>query len=269
MEVYAAMVERMDRGVGRVLRKLLELGELRNTVIFFLADNGPEASRITAPGVSDPALLAGLQIDNSLGNIGRGNSWLTYGPEWAQAASSPSRLFKGFTTEGGTRVVAFVTGHGVRGVGRVSNAFLHVTDITPTILDLAGAPATGRYRGQDVLTPEGVSMADLLSGRDLDVRSPQAVLGWELFFRRAVRQGDWKATWLPGNPLVPYQVSASAPGTWELFNLKRDPGETTDLAQSRPRRLERLIGDWEDYAARTGVVLPPLSAADASAGPLP
>ena len=137
MEVYAAMVERLDQGVGRVIGKLRSLGELQNTVIIFLADNGPEASRIAAPGVRDPALLAALNIDNGLGNIGRANSWLTYGPEWAQAASAPSRLFKGFTTEGGTRVVAFVSGRGVRGFGRISDAFLHVTDVTPTILELA------------------------------------------------------------------------------------------------------------------------------------
>ena len=118
MEVYAAMVERMDQGVGLVLSKLRELGELRDTVVIFLSDNGPEASRISAPGVADPALLAALNLDNSLDNIGRANSWLTYGPEWAQAASAPSRLFKGFTTEGGTRVVAFASGRGVRGGAR-------------------------------------------------------------------------------------------------------------------------------------------------------
>ena len=100
-------------------------------------------------------------------------------------------------------------------------------------------------------------MAGLLQGRDLEVRGPRDVVGWELFFRRAVRQGDWKATWLPGNPPVPYQVSAATPGTWELFNLKRDPGETTDLADTHPRRLQRLVRAWDDYAARNGVVLPP------------
>lgn len=260
MEVYAAMVERLDQGVGRVIRKLRELGELRDTVIVFLADNGPEASRIAAPGVQDPALLAALAIDNRLDNIGRASSWLTYGPEWAQAASAPSRLFKGFTTEGGTRVVGFVSGRGVRGVGRISDAFVHVTDITPTILDLAQIEPTRRYRGQPVLVPEGRSWADLLSGNDRQVRGPQATVGWELFFRRAIRQGDWKAAWLPGNPLIPYQVSASTPGRWELFDLRRDPGETTDLAATHPRRLQRLVHAWDDYAARNGVVLPPPAA---------
>lgn len=252
MEVYAAMVERMDRGVGRVLEKLRELHELRNTVIIFLADNGPEAGRISAPFVTDPALLAALGLDNSLGNIGRANSWLTYGPEWAQAASAPSRLYKAFTTEGGTRVVAFATGAGVRGAGRISNAFLHVTDITPTILDLADVPARSTYRGQKVLTPEGRSMAGLLSGRRQAVRGPRDIVGWELFYRRAIRQGDWKATWLPGDPLSP-----TSPAVWELFNLKRDPGETTDLADTHPRRLENLVDAWEGYATRNGVVLPP------------
>ena len=109
MEVYAAMVERLDQGVGRVIGKLRSLGELQNTVIIFLADNGPEASRIAAPGVRDPALLAALNIDNGLGNIGHANSWLTYGPEWAQAASAPSRAVQGLHhrrrhARGGVRV---------------------------------------------------------------------------------------------------------------------------------------------------------------------
>ena len=122
-------------------------------------------------------------------------------------------------------------------------------------------PAKRRYRGEEVLTPDGLSMAGLLRGRDLEVRGPAAVVGWELFFRRAVRQGDWKATWLPGDPSVPYQVSAATPGTWELFNLRRDPGETTDLADAHPRRLRRLVRAWGDYAARNGAVLPPSPAA--------
>jgi arylsulfatase len=257
MEVHAAMVEELDRNVGRVVRELAALGELRDTTVVFLADNGPEASRISQPSARDPALLPALGLDNSLGNIGRANSWLTYGPGWAQAASAPSRLFKGFTTEGGTRVVGFASGRGVRGVGRVSGAFLHVMDVAPTVLDLAGVPASGSYGGQPVLAPEGRSWAGLLRGRELEVRGPRATVGWELFFRRAVREGDWKAVYAPGNPLVPYQVSATAPGAWELFDLRRDPGETTDLAGAHPRRLERLVRAWDAYAERNGVVVPP------------
>ena len=117
--------------------------------------------------------------------------------------------------------------------------------------------------------PEGRSWADLLRGRDLRVRGPEATVGWELFFRRAIRQGDWKAVWLPGNPLIPYQISASAPGQWELFDLRRDPGETTDLAAAHPRRLQRLVHAWEDYADRSGVVLPPAVGAQTAASAVP
>lgn len=265
MEVYAAMVDRLDQNVGRVVAELRRQGRLEDTLVIFLADNGPEASRIAAPTLRDPSLLPTLGIDNSLGNIGRATSYVGYGPGWAQAASAPSRLFKGFQTEGGTRVVGFAAGAGVRGGGRVSNAFLHVTDITPTLLDLAGARNRGR-NDAPLLRPEGRSWAKLLRGNPDEVREPSETLGAELFFRRAVRQGDWKAVYLPGDPLVPYRIDPAQPARWELYDLRRDPGETTDLAERDPRRLRRLVHAWERYAERVGVVLPSV-AADVAGGP--
>lgn len=257
MEVYAAMVDRLDRSVGRVIAKLREQRRLDDTLIVFLADNGPESSRITAPTLRDPSLLPTLGIDNSLGNIGRPSSYVGYGPGWAQAASAPSRTFKGFQTEGGTRVVAFASGRGVRGHGRISGAFLHVTDVAPTLLDIAGGRADRREDPPALLRPEGRSLSKLLQAREHEVRGPQDSLASELFFRRAVRRGDWKAVYLPGDPLIPYQIGASLPARWELFNLRRDPGETTDLAGRHPRLLGRLVRAWDAYADRVGVVLPP------------
>ena len=256
MEVYAAMVERLDQNVGRLIQALKRSGRYDNTLIVFLSDNGPEGTPMDAPmGVTDPEALSGLGIDNSLAALGSAKSYVTYGPGWAQAGSAPSRLVKGFTTEGGIHTPAIVAGPGVAGEGRIVSAFLHVKDILPTAMDFAGAPVPRERAGRPVLPPEGHSWAAVLQGRAEAVRGDDEVVGWELFFRRAIRQGDWKAVYLPVTA-TPYSRDLPQPGRWELFDLRRDPGETTDLAEREPGRLKALIAAWDRYASGAGVVVP-------------
>ncbi|ABI76343.1 sulfatase family protein [Hyphomonas neptunium ATCC 15444] len=250
MEIYAAMIDEMDQSVGRILTALRESGELDNTVIVFLSDNGPharpeEAPRPNEPGAtSNPDLIAALNIDNSLASLGSAQSYTGYGPGWAQAGSAPSRLFKGVTTQGGIRTTAFVNGPGIPG-GQISDALLHVMDITPTLLDLAS------IHTPDNPAIEGRSWAELLSGAADHVRAPEETLGWELFYGRAVRQGDWKAVYLAA------RMIGATESRWELFNLEVDPGETQDLSATEPERLKTLLTEWDRYAARNGVVVPP------------
>ncbi|HWI87329.1 MAG TPA: arylsulfatase [Sphingomonas sp.] len=252
MEVYAAMVDRMDQNVGRVIAELKKIGRYDDTVIIFLADNGPEGSVITGPkrNLADPA----LGIDNSLANIGNANSYVGYGPGWAQANSSPSWLVKGYTTEGGIRTASFAAGAGVAG-GRIATATLNVTDIAPTLLQLAGLQQPARYRGHAILPIEGHSLVPLLTASATAVRPASEPIGYELFYRRALRKGDWKAVYLPKNSTT-YSKASIGDGTWKLFNLARDPGETTDLATSEPARLQELVADWDAYAKAKGVIVP-------------
>lgn len=263
MEVYAAMVDRLDQNVGRVLQTLKETGQLDNTVIIFLSDNGPEGGRIdhpgghTAKGPASPEQQAAVGVDNSLENLGAATSYFGYGPGWAQAGSAPSRLFKSYTTEGGIHTPAFVAGPGIAG-GRTSDAFLHVKDITPTVLDLAGVAHPTSWHGHAVLPLEGHSWKPLLRGEGTAVRPATEPVGWELFFRRAIRQGDWKAVYLPASRGRPYELKdASLQANWELFNLKDDPAEAHDLATKEPERLKSLVAAWDAYARQTGVVIPP------------
>jgi arylsulfatase A-like enzyme len=255
MEIYAAMVDEMDQSVGRVLEALRKRGQLDNTIVVFMSDNGPHARPEERPNVRphrapSPQDFAALKIDNSLENLGAATSYTAYGPVWAQAGSAPSRLFKGLTTQGGIRTTALVAGPGVVG-GRTSPAFLHVTDIAPTVLDLAGAEGQAVLKTRKGPPFEGRSWAKLLRAEATDVRGPDEVMGWELFFGRAVRQGDWKATYV----VMPGAGGVTA-ARWELFNLRDDPGETQDLAQREPQRLQALVKSWEAYAHRNGVVLP-------------
>jgi arylsulfatase len=256
MEVYAAMVDRMDQNIGRVVATLKQLGRYEDTVIIFLADNGPEGNVIEAPhqAVLNPKGAAKLGIDNSLGNIGAATSYLGYGPGWAQANSAPSWLVKGYPTEGGTRVTAFAAGPSVVG-GRIANGFISVMDVAPTLLDLAGIKQPARFAGRAILPIQGRSLAPVLNGSRADVRLPTETVGTELFYRRALRKGDWKAVYLPTSGSA-YPRKSVGTGMWQLFNVATDPAEVHDLAATEPGKLHELIADWNSYATENGVVLP-------------
>jgi len=249
MEVYAAMVERIDWNVGRLVDHLKASGDLDNTVILFLSDNGAEGALIEAVPVFGPKLMEFIaeHYDNRLDNIGRPNSYVWYGPRWAQAATAPSRLYKTHTAEGGIRVVAFLTANGFARQGDVSGAFATAMDVAPTLLELAGVAHPGRLWGDRPIEPmRGVSLAPYLRGEVDAVHTDQVATGWELFGRCAIRRGDWKALLLP---------PPDGPGRWQLYNLATDPGETDDLAAAEPGRLAGLVRDWDEYVEQTGVLI--------------
>ncbi|BBX96392.1 arylsulfatase [Mycobacterium lacus] len=257
MEVYAAMVDRMDWNIGRVIDYLTGTGELDDTVVIFLSDNGAEGAIVEAMPLRGAQIAAQIEkhCDNSLDNLGGPTSFVWYGPRWAQAATAPSRLHKAFTTEGGIRVVGFLTWPGFARQQQIGTAFATVMDIAPTVLELAGARHPGAdYRGREVVPMRGRSLVAYLSGAAEAVHDADAGTGWELFGRRAVRRGDWKALYLP----TPY-----GPGTWQLYDLSRDPGEIDDLAAARPEKLAELLALWDRYVEDNGVILDPISVYDA------
>ena len=243
MELYAAMVERLDHHVGRLVEALRELGELENTLIVFFSDNGAAGEDVS--GLADNITFLPERFDLSYEAMGRMDSFVYYGPEWASAASGPYRYFKQFVHEGGIRVPGFAVlpqPLARRLPGATSGAFVQVTDLFPTFLEFAGValPAeTGR------IPPDGRSMAPLLRG-EAETVHPEPAGGWELFGRRAVRRGPWKATWL-APPL--------GSGAWTLANLDEDPGELTDLAAEHPEVLRELLGAWERYVEENGVIV--------------
>lgn len=257
MEVYAAMVDRIDQNVGRVVAALAASGQLDDTVIVFLSDNGAEGAMVEAMPIMGDffSRLIAEHCDNSLDNLGRPNSYCWYGPRWAQAATAPSRLHKMFTTEGGIRVPAFIHGLGNRHGGEIATVFATVMDIAPTLLDLAGATHPGTsYRGREIEPMRGRSLRPWLEGRAEAVHPARTTTGWELFGRRAVRRGDWKALYVPG---------ADGAAQWQLYDLARDRGEVRDLATERPDILAELLRAWDAYSSSVGVVDEPISIYDA------
>ena len=249
MEVYAAMVERMDWNIGRVIERLSATGELDNTVVMFMSDNGAEGALLEAAPNFGPRFMDIVEryYNNSLDNIGKPDSFVWYGPRWAQAGTAPSRLYKMFTTEGGIRVVSFVTYPGFARQAAIGTAFATVMDVAPTVLELAGIAHPGtRYRGRTVAAMRGRSLLPYLDGRADGAHAADEPTGWELFGRMAMRQGDWKVVRIP---------APDGPGAWQLYNLAVDPGETDDLASRHPDRLAALLELWDAYVEETGTLV--------------
>jgi len=227
MEVYAAMVARLDRAVGRILETLRESGAEDNTLVMFLSDNGGCATL--------PADREGMQAYNrSL--PGGADTYDFVGPGWGWAQNTPFRRYKTFTYEGGiaTPMIVRWPGHTPRGtIDRQTVG--HVMDLLPTCLELAGGEYPTERQGQAVLPVEGRSLAAAFRGK------PQGVpeeLCWELYGSRAIRVGKWKLVW---------GVTGKR---WELYDMEADRTETTDLAAQHPDLVAQLAKRWEAWNAK-------------------
>ncbi|QIO09349.1 arylsulfatase [Acinetobacter lanii] len=248
MEIYAAMVDRMDQNIGRVIEHLKRTNQYDNTLIIFLSDNGAEGAQLEALPVFGPNLQAVIDqyYDNSFDNLGNGNSYVWYGEHWAQAATAPSRLFKAHTSEGGIRTPAFIHYPKLQKQQQISHEFLTVMDVLPTILDLLNIQHPGsHYKGRSLVPLRGQSILPYLN-QDRDyIHEQDHVTGWELFGQKALRKGDWKALFIP---------APNGPNQWQLYNLKQDTGETQDLAETYPEKLQELLADWQVYVRENGVI---------------
>lgn len=243
MEIYAAMVDRMDWNIGRVIQALRDDARLDNTVVIFLSDNGaaPDSVASMAQKVHGFAPLA----EGDFENWGSAESILAYGPNWAQVASAPYRLYKSTSAEGGLMSPTIIRYPGFANAGGLEHSFATVMDIVPTVLAMAGVQHPAKPGGE-IEAVRGKSLLPLLTGDTNPVHTDTDAFGWELFGQRALRQGDWKATYLS---------EPNGPGRWALFNLATDPGERQDLAAKNPQKLAALVALWDAYAKDMGIIL--------------
>ncbi|MEM6583346.1 MAG: sulfatase-like hydrolase/transferase, partial [Pseudomonadota bacterium] len=242
MEIYAGMIEIVDQQVGRLIAYLDERELLDNTFMIFMSDNGANAATpLTYPN-STRAWYLTERIQETK-QAGRPGSHVFQGSEWAAVSNAPFRLFKGTPAEGGIRVPFIVSGPGIPSHSRTSRPGF-ATDITPTILELAGINAMKHRLFDNKLRPTGDSL--VTSWQGVHEHSDRTV-AMELFGSRAVFQGPYKA------------VNVERPlgsGAWELYNLQTDPGETRNLRADRPDVLTSLISVYESYALSNGVIAP-------------
>lgn len=245
MEVNAGMLEAMDHEIGRFVDHLRATGQFDNTIFVVTSDNGPEPN--------DPGSSAMMRFwmwatgyTRELEDLGEQGSYAWIGPEWASAAAGPSRLFKLYSANGGLRVPLIFSGPGVPRQGR-TDAFTFVTDIAPTLLELAGADvaaAPGEAPPSEVPIT-GRSLAPVLKGEAARAHPPGAGVGMEAAGQSAYFQDNWKL------------VRTNAPfgdGVWRLYDISVDPGETRDLAQAEPARFAQMRAAYDAWAEENGVL---------------
>jgi arylsulfatase len=253
MELYAGMMENMDFHIGRLIDHLKKIGEYDNTVFIVFGDNGAEGTDLFAqiagtPGTRD-FLYAAIKWSQTHPNAwGDPGSYVGYGPMWAQVSMTPFSQYKGWVAEGGIRNALVVSGPVVkRPAGSINHGIMHVADIMPTLLEVAGTNYPKTSGGSELPPLMGKSWGPMLTGQVESPRTTKDYLGWEVFGNRAVRQGDWKLRW---------QYKPFGTGDWELFNLASDPAERIDLAAERPDKLKEMLGLWNDYVQANNVILP-------------
>ncbi len=253
MELYAGMVENMDYHVGRLIDHLKKIGEYENTIFIVFGDNGAEGTDLFkmiagSPGTRD-FLFAAINWSQTHPNAwGDPGSYVGYGPGWAQVSMTPFSQYKGWTAEGGIRNALIVSGPNVkRPKGSINRGLMHVADIMPTLLEVAGAGYPKTLDGHELPPLAGKSWGRVLAGQAESPRTSDDYLAWEIFGNRALRQGDWKIRW----EWKPYGT-----GEWQLFNLADDLGERKDLARERPDKLKALLALWDAYARANNVILP-------------
>lgn len=264
MEVYAAMVDRMDQGIGRITDALKKTGRIENTLILYLQDNGGcaetlgRASRGNAAGRADspslpPMASNALQPDmipkQSRDGYpvlqgpqvlpGAADTYIAYGRGWANVSNTPFREFKHWVHEGGisTPLIAHWPA-GIQRTGQLEHQPGHLIDIMATCVELSGAGYPTEIDGHPVHPLEGTSLVSAFQGRPVQ-RPP---IFWEHEGNRAVRDGQWKL------------VARGADGPWELYDITKDRSELHDLAAAEPRRVSEMSAAWMAWAERAHVL---------------
>ncbi|HEY1381187.1 MAG TPA: arylsulfatase [Gemmataceae bacterium] len=267
MEVYAAMVTAMDANVGRIVSELKRTGQLDNTLVLFLQDNGgcaelmgrtgnkdhpniPRPDKPTLPPLKDTDILpTGIVPPQTRDGYpvrmgpkvmpGGPDTYVAYGRGWANVSNTPFREYKHWVHEGGisTPLIAHWPA-GIAARGELRHQPGHVIDVMATCLDVAGAKPPIQRHGQPVPPPEGKSLVPAFAGKAID----RDAIYWEHEGNRAMRAGDWK-------------LVAKGPGAkWELYDMAADRTELHDLAGQHPDKVAELRGKWEAWAKRAQVL---------------
>jgi len=263
MEVYAAMIDRMDQGIGLIVAELRRQGVLDNTLIFFLQDNGgcaegmgrnPRVNERWVSAIKDRTPMGPDELQPTLwppmktrdGQPVKGGpevmpgpdgTYIGYGRNWANVSNTPFREYKHWVHEGGisTPLICHWP-EKIKTPGRLCNEPGHLIDIMATCVDVAGATYPTEYKGHAIQPAEGVSLAPTFAKEALKERA----IYWEHEGNRAVRQGKWK-------------LVSKHPGGWELYDMDNDRTEQHDLASQHPEKVDELKSLWERWAERVGV----------------
>lgn len=228
MATYAAMMDKMDQGIGKIMQELKTSGQLNNTVIFFLSDNGACHEVLDDRSSKD---LGPEKYKTSLNaNIGAPGSYTTYGKEWAYASNTPFRMYKHWMHEGGISTPLVISYPNEIKKSIQCDQVGHIMDIFPTIMELTHTKTTK--------VVEGKSLVPILKQRK---RNAQPFIAWEHLGNRAIREGDWKLVW--DNEIK----------EWELYNIQKDRIESHNLIKSNPEKFNDLLAKYTEWATKMQV----------------
>jgi arylsulfatase len=263
MEVYAAQVDRMDQGVGKIVAALKAAGQFDNTLILFLQDNGgcaepngrapgrpkkdtnPQPHKPTdAQWMSRPLVTRDGRAIRSGPKVmpGGDDTFIAYGQNWANFSNTPFREYKHFVHEGGisTPLIAHWPA-GLARKGEFERSPGHVIDIMATCVELAGAGMPAEFNGKPTTPLQGVSFAAAF--RAGGTRAPRSrPIFWEHEGNRAMREGKWKL------------VAKGVKGSWELYDIDADRTEMHDLAAAQPDRVKEMAAAWQHWAEASQVL---------------
>lgn len=244
MELYAGMVDNLDENIGRLIDYLKESGQYDNTLIVFMSDNGAAAEDF----YDHPNYGSFLQqhFTDMFPEMGLPHSFISYGPQWAEAGSAPFRYFKTESTEGGNNAPMIMAGPGITRGGDIDHSFLTLLDIAPTFYELAGAEYPQRYNEKTVYPLKGASLLPLLSDASREIHGPDYVFGMEHYLRVFIRKGNWKLV----NTWSPFEEE-----NFELFDLSKDLAEQHDLKNAEPEKFQEMLQEWEKYKEESRVDL--------------
>jgi len=217
MAVYGAMIDRLDQNIGRLMRKIEEMGVAENTLVLFLSDNGASAEVVR-------------NVKGS-GEIGTLTRWTSLGEDWANVSNVPYRFFKNYSQEGGikTPLIAYWP-EGIKNQNSISHTPLHLVDLMSTFADLTDVQYPKEYNNQSIIPQDGISFLPILKGGSIQRKEP---LFWQWKNGKAIREGDWKLVALNNE--------------WKLYNLSVDPVEEHDLSTINPEKYNTLKSKYVEW----------------------
>ena len=262
MEVFAAMMDNMDQGIGRIVEQLKRSGCFDNTVIFYLQDNGGcaepngrKSSKVAPltklkPMTQDELQIQARPLQTRDGRPvlqgprvmpGAADTFIAYGQNWANVSNTPFREYKHWAHEGGIStplVVHWPKGIPLQRRGKLEAQPGHLIDIMATCVDLSNAKYPKEVKGEKIKPMEGVSLQPAFKGNSLKRNEP---IFWEHEGNRAVRDGKWKIVAKENQP-------------WELYDMERDRTEMKNLADKQPEKVHELASQWQVWAKRANVL---------------
>lgn len=257
MATYAAMITDQDYHIGRLLDYLSSTGELDNTLVIYLSDNGPEGMDIYSKYTGNPTMVKwfNANFDNSLDAVGSMNTENMIGLGWANAATGDLQWWKWFIGEGGIRTPMMIVPPGgfssdYKKSGDTSNVVVSVKDIPATILDYAGiehpTKSSKKYKNRKLVPPSGVTMKPFLEGKAKQVRTEEQWWAFELFGNAYVIQGNYKA--------IKVRPGMFGDGKWHLYDIVKDPAESSPLEPKHAERLSAMVSIYENYAKTHNII---------------